>query len=77
MKKKKIETINRFMARRNKKETGKVTIPETKPSPANSGGSHKTKARQVMMGVTKKKTIKMLERREKRKKRKTLEGEMG
>jgi len=77
MKKKKVETINRFMARRNKKETGKVTIPETKPSPSMSGGSHKMKARQMMIGVTKKKTIKKLEAREKRRKRKTLEGEIG
>jgi hypothetical protein len=71
-KKKKIESIKRFMNRRNK-ESGKVTIPETKVSPENSGGSHKTKARQMMHGVTKPKTIKRLERNEKKKKRQSLE----
>ena len=60
------------MNRRNK-ETGKVTIPETKPSPDNSGGSHKSKARQMHVGIVKKKTAKMLEKIEKKKKKKGLQ----
>ena len=71
-KKKKIENIDAFMKRR-KKETGKVVIPETKPHPADAAGSHKSMARQVMVGVTKNKTIKKLERHEKKKKKKAQE----
>jgi len=71
MKKKKKEPIKKFMNRRNK-ETGKVTIPETKPSPSFSAGSHKTKALSMHVGVVKKKTAKMLERTEKKKKKNSL-----
>jgi hypothetical protein len=73
-KKKKPESIERFMARRNKKETGKFTIPETKPSPHDSSGSHKTIAKQYHVGVTKKRTAKKLERMVKKKKKHGLAG---
>lgn len=71
-KKKKMESMERFVKRRNK-ETGVVTIPETKPSPTDSGGSHKSLARQMHIGVVKKKTAMKLERIVKKKKRKNLE----
>lgn len=71
-KKKKIESIQRFMNRR-KKETGKVTIPETKPNPADSAGSHKTMARMLHKGIVKPKTAKKLERTEKKRKKKAKE----
>lgn len=71
-KKKKTESMNAFMSRRNK-ETGKVTIPETKPSPSWSGGSHKMLARQLHKGVVKPKTAKKLERIQKKRKKKGLE----
>ena len=70
-KKKKQEGISTFMKRRNA-ETGKVSIPETKVSPPNSGGSHKTLARQMMIGVVKPKTKKFLEKKAKKKKMKQL-----
>lgn len=70
---KKKENISSFMKRRNK-ETGKVVIPQTIPSPENSGGSHKTKAKQYMIGVTKPKLMKQLEAIERKKKRKALAG---
>lgn len=72
-KKKKIESIASFMARRNKKkEDGKVVIPETKVSPSLAAGSHKLKAIQMSVGVTKPKTRMMLERTEKKKKKRRL-----
>ena len=71
MKKKKSESIKKFMNRRNK-ETGKVSIPETKPSPEWSGGSHKTKARTMHIGVVKPGTAKKMEKIERRKKKKKL-----
>ena len=61
MKKKKKETMAGFMKRRNK-ETGKVTVPETKPRAAEAGGSHQQMARMVHQGVVKKKTANKLKR---------------
>jgi hypothetical protein len=72
--KKKKESMARFMKRRNK-ETGKVSIPETKPSPPMSGGSHKMMARQTHIGVVKPKTAKKLEAVQKKRK-KRMRGDM-
>jgi hypothetical protein len=71
MKKKKTESIKRFINRRNK-ETGKVVIPETKPEADMAAGSHRLKANHMQIGVVKKKTAKKLERFEKKRKRKGL-----
>lgn len=71
MKKKKPENISRFMNRRNK-ESGKVSIPQTKPEADMGAGSHKLKALSMHVGVVKKKTAKKLERYEKKRKRKSL-----
>jgi len=76
MKKKKknksTETIKNFMKRRGK-ETGKITIPETKPTPPMAGGSHSLLARQREIGVVKPKTRKKLVKRMKNKKKLQME----
>jgi len=59
--------------KRRGKETGKVTIPQTKVSPDWSGGSHKTKALTMHIGVVKKPRAMALERMEKRKKKRSIE----
>jgi hypothetical protein len=71
-KKKKSESIDGFIMRR-QKETGKVKITGDKVSPDMSGGSHKMKARQMMIGTTKPKTIKKMEKSAKKSKKKALE----
>jgi hypothetical protein len=70
-KKKKAESIDGFIMRR-QKETGKVKVTEDKPSPEMSGGSHKMKARQQMIGMIKQKTIKQMEKNAKKTKKKAL-----
>jgi hypothetical protein len=74
MKKKRKENIHQFMKRRGK-ETGKITVPETNPSPSMSGGSHKVKALQMHVGIVKKKMAKHLEKTAKKKKKIMLEEE--
>ena len=71
-KKKKTESISTFMKRRSH-ETGKVTVPESKPHPHDAAGSHKTLARMEMTGVTKPGTKKKLEAIHKKKKKKARE----
>jgi hypothetical protein len=71
-KKKKIESIDRFMKRRSH-ETGKVTVPNTKVHPDEAGGSHKQMARMTMTGVTKPETIKQLHAYQKKRKKRARE----
>ena len=72
MKKKKPESMAAFVNRRNK-ETGKIKIPQTKPSPPDSAGSHKTLAKQYHVGVVKPTMAKKLEKIVKKKKKMGLE----
>ena len=73
-KNKSTESITRFMKRRGK-ETGKITIPQTKPTPPMAGGSHTLMAAQREIGVVKPKMRKMLSKAMHKKKKRQLMGE--